>query len=298
DDHLAWLSQANHIFHRLQIKSNYKDYAIIDEVYFWIQILEPTQTPPNGYLYVCPFKDLQTGPMSFRWPKCPAYWSLDPSGAERLSRDEATYLGFPSIELETQVYPRFWDASVYAGLHKFHEGKGFDPDSQDVARHLGHPLFQLSCAKDEQFAHVDEVLNAETETEGTFTATAEGDDEDGSHPEDGEVSGVKTEREHSSMATNEVEDGDGSAMKDADGEIHEVEAESEGSSPATNEDADRNKHTPQDEYASLDLATNIESVPQLRAWKAVIFVKFALILALSFQSLYECGQAILSQRDI
>lgn len=28
DDHLAWLSQANHIFHRLQIKSNYKDYGV------------------------------------------------------------------------------------------------------------------------------------------------------------------------------------------------------------------------------------------------------------------------------
>ncbi|KAJ6556087.1 hypothetical protein B0H19DRAFT_1376970 [Mycena capillaripes] len=37
----------------------------------------------------------------------------------------------------------FLDA-VYAGLRKFHEGKRLDPESQDLARHLGYPVFQLS----------------------------------------------------------------------------------------------------------------------------------------------------------
>ncbi|KAJ7497807.1 hypothetical protein B0H11DRAFT_2384570, partial [Mycena galericulata] len=145
DGRIAWLSQANHIFHRLQIKLNYEDYAtvILREIYFHLHILEPTQTPPNGYLFVCPTKDLRTGPTSVQWPYCPAYWSLDPSGSECLSTDEATHLGFPSIDLETRVRTNSYGASVYAGLHKFHEGKGFDPDSQDVARHLEEPLFQI-----------------------------------------------------------------------------------------------------------------------------------------------------------
>ncbi|KAJ7917064.1 hypothetical protein B0H13DRAFT_1524924, partial [Mycena leptocephala] len=71
------------------------------------------------------------------------YWSLDPLGAERLSPGEATELGFPSIELDTAIFADSWDASVYAALRQFHRAKGFDPDSQDVARHLGYPLYQL-----------------------------------------------------------------------------------------------------------------------------------------------------------
>ncbi|KAJ7797141.1 hypothetical protein B0H14DRAFT_3494064 [Mycena olivaceomarginata] len=37
-----------------------------------------------------------------------------------------------------------WDGSVYAGLHQFHQRKRFDPGSQDLARHLGYPLFEVS----------------------------------------------------------------------------------------------------------------------------------------------------------
>jgi hypothetical protein len=88
-------------------------------------------------------KDVQISPQLFRWPKCPAYWSLDPLGDVRLTSEEADNLGFPSITLTTTIPGYFYDASVYAGLRRFHESKGFDPDSQDVARHLG--LHSLSC---------------------------------------------------------------------------------------------------------------------------------------------------------
>jgi hypothetical protein len=108
---------------------------------------------PFGYLFLCPAKDLQTGPSSFRWPDCAAYWSLDPAGVERLTTEEAISLGFPSIELKIIVWGRSWDASVYAGLRQFHQGKGFDPVSQDVARHLGDPLFQISAELNPPFAH-------------------------------------------------------------------------------------------------------------------------------------------------
>jgi hypothetical protein len=100
-----------------------------------------------GFLFLCPVTDFQTGPSSFRWPECPAYWSLDPSGVERLGMDEATALGFPSLRLTTEILGRFWDASVYAGLRQFHRAKGFDPESQDLARHLGYPLSSGSHGK-------------------------------------------------------------------------------------------------------------------------------------------------------
>jgi hypothetical protein len=52
-----------------------------------------------------------------------------------------------------EVWGKSWDASVYTGLRQFHQAKGFDPDSQDVARHLGQPLYQLLSETDGSFAH-------------------------------------------------------------------------------------------------------------------------------------------------
>jgi len=123
---------------------------------FVVIISAAPTAPPTGYLFLCPPMDLQTGPSSFRWPDYPAYWSLDPLGAEHLSMEDATQLGFPSIELITEVNGRCWDESVYTGLRQFHRAKGFDPDSQDVALHLGYPLYQLSNEMDIPFAHVDD----------------------------------------------------------------------------------------------------------------------------------------------
>ncbi|KAJ7214887.1 hypothetical protein GGX14DRAFT_329965, partial [Mycena pura] len=71
------------------------------------------------------------------------YWSRVPSGAERLNTEAAARLGFPAIQLSTYLYMVSWDDNIYAGLRKFHQAKGFDPDSQDIARHLGYPLYEL-----------------------------------------------------------------------------------------------------------------------------------------------------------
>ncbi|KAJ7021995.1 hypothetical protein C8F04DRAFT_912788, partial [Mycena alexandri] len=98
---------------------------------------------PPSYLFLCPRTDFQTGLLSFRWPDRPAYWSLDPSGADGLSTKEATQFGFPALQLTTQVWGRARDTSVYAGLRQFHQAKGFNPDSQDIARHLGQPLYTV-----------------------------------------------------------------------------------------------------------------------------------------------------------
>ncbi|KAJ7019864.1 hypothetical protein C8F04DRAFT_325120 [Mycena alexandri] len=163
DDNSIWLSQASHIFSRCQITSNLEDYALVDKITFKILFSNTGEHPAPGYLFLCPQRDFGVGSLAFRWPDCPAYWSLDPSGVERLSTTEAMSLGFPSIQLSTRLYGISWTTEVYAGLRQFHRAKGFNPDSQDVARHLGKPLFQLY--RDMQpFAHVDEW--SETEEDG------------------------------------------------------------------------------------------------------------------------------------
>ncbi|KAF7374291.1 hypothetical protein MSAN_00312300 [Mycena sanguinolenta] len=131
---VPWLAQANYILNRLKIVSNHEDYKYIEKVWFHLNIGRPTPNPPDGYLFICSPKDFETGPMSYQWPHRPAYWSLDSSGDNPLSHEDATSLGFPSIMLWTDVHVLSWDETVYAGLRKFDEGKGFNPESQDVAK--------------------------------------------------------------------------------------------------------------------------------------------------------------------
>ncbi|KAJ6462832.1 hypothetical protein C8R45DRAFT_523594 [Mycena sanguinolenta] len=147
-DWYTWLSQANHIFRHLHIMSNFEEYVFLHHIEFQLEILRTTGDPPEGFLFLCPGQDFQTAPSPFRCPACIAYWSLDPSGVDPLSPEDATQLGFPTFELTATAYGSYWDASVYEGLRQFHEAKGFDPYSQDVAHHLGHLLLQLSSERD------------------------------------------------------------------------------------------------------------------------------------------------------
>ncbi|KAF7334341.1 hypothetical protein MSAN_02379000 [Mycena sanguinolenta] len=142
----AWLAQANHIFGELQEPEHVKDYICVNDVRFVLRIADKRDIP-EGYLFVCPPEDFRTNTEPhanlYQWPACPAYWSLDPSGADRVSTEDARILGFPAIHIETRMLGSSWDCSVYEGLRRFHEGKGFDPESREVARQLEYPLFEV-----------------------------------------------------------------------------------------------------------------------------------------------------------
>ncbi|KAJ7775386.1 hypothetical protein B0H16DRAFT_43435 [Mycena metata] len=79
--------------------------------------------------------------------------------------EEAEHLGFPPLQFDTRVIGRYCDASVYAGLRQFHQAKGFDPNSQEVAIHLGQPLFRLSRDVSPPFAHVDDLFDERPDEE-------------------------------------------------------------------------------------------------------------------------------------
>ncbi|KAJ7489756.1 hypothetical protein B0H11DRAFT_1061411 [Mycena galericulata] len=76
--------------------------------------------------------------------------------------------GFPSLYFRTEICGYSWDASVYAGLRQF-QGKGFDPDSQDIALHLGQPLYQLSRGRDAPFAHIDNEYSCDENESSAIT---------------------------------------------------------------------------------------------------------------------------------
>ncbi|KAF7353263.1 hypothetical protein MSAN_01514200 [Mycena sanguinolenta] len=142
----AWLAQANHIFAELQELEHIEDYVCVGQVEFTLRIPYKRDIP-EGYLFVCPPEDFRTGTEPhanlYQWPACPVYWSLDPTGADRLRMEDAKNLGFPAIHIETILGGLSWDHSVYEGLRRFHEGKGYDPESREVARRLGYPLYEV-----------------------------------------------------------------------------------------------------------------------------------------------------------
>ncbi|KAF7353276.1 hypothetical protein MSAN_01515500 [Mycena sanguinolenta] len=142
----AWLAQANRIFAELEDKRRVENYVCVDYVHFSLRIAD-MGCIPEGYLFVCPAQHFRASiaPHAhlYQWPACPAYWSLDPSGAARLSTEDAGILGFPAIHTETVIGGDSWDGSVYQGLLRFHESKGFDPNSWEVAQQFGHPLFEV-----------------------------------------------------------------------------------------------------------------------------------------------------------
>ncbi|KAF7337285.1 hypothetical protein MSAN_02281000 [Mycena sanguinolenta] len=146
----AWLAQANHIFAELEEVIHAKDYVLVDRVQFSLRITDQHHIP-DGYLFVCPPQDFCTSTKPhanlYQWPACPAYWSLNPSGADRLSTEDARILRFPAIHMETVVQGWSWDHSIYEGLQRFHEGKGHDPESWEVAKQLGYPLYEVSSER-------------------------------------------------------------------------------------------------------------------------------------------------------
>ncbi|KAJ6462941.1 hypothetical protein C8R45DRAFT_1108008 [Mycena sanguinolenta] len=174
----AWLSQANYILRRLRIRSNFEDYGFLYLIHFKLDISETTRDPPAGFLFLCPGEHFRIGPSSFCWPACPAYWSLDPSGIDCLSPEDATRLGFPLLEFITTAEVWYWDSSVYEGLRQFHQAKGFDPYSQDVARHLGHPLWQLSSQRDASNGEDFDADIASDDYESKHPPTSACDDSD------------------------------------------------------------------------------------------------------------------------
>ncbi|KAF7364419.1 hypothetical protein MSAN_01102800 [Mycena sanguinolenta] len=161
-----WFTQANYIFSQLKIVSNHEDYKLVNRVIFALQIGEITQNPPDGYLFVCSPEDFEIGPTSVQWPDRPAYWSLNPSGSNPLSHEEASSLGFPSITPITEVFFSCWDETVYAGLRKFDECKGFDPESQDLAKELGCPLFEICVPGESRELDWTSDENNETQPSG------------------------------------------------------------------------------------------------------------------------------------
>ncbi|KAJ7627494.1 hypothetical protein FB45DRAFT_921495 [Roridomyces roridus] len=140
-----WIAQANHVFEQLRVTSGHNNYVFTYAVEFRSQnLLTSTSDPPHGYLFLCPLDHFQTGRNSFRLPDVFWFWSIDPTGQNFATEDQAVILGFPELRMQCPTYQGYcWDTRAYEGLAAFHAAKGFNPKSQDLAIHLGLPLYEL-----------------------------------------------------------------------------------------------------------------------------------------------------------
>ncbi|KAJ7036908.1 hypothetical protein C8F04DRAFT_1093813 [Mycena alexandri] len=153
----SWMAQARHIFNRPNMTSNFEDYVFVDTVDYLLKLSKRGEDLPQGYLFLCPLDDLQSDSLaSFRTPDCPAYWSLDPSGVERLSAEEEKNHEFPEFEFTMNLRGRSWDDRVYTGIRQFHEAKGFDPYGQEFGLEVENSLYQVSNDQETPFGHVEE----------------------------------------------------------------------------------------------------------------------------------------------
>ncbi|KAF7366988.1 hypothetical protein MSAN_00957600 [Mycena sanguinolenta] len=144
----TWLAQANRIFAELEEEAHLADYVCVDRVQFILRCSpNKRHIDAEGYLFVCPPRDFHSDNKAranlYQWPHCPAYWSLDASGADRLTTEDARIFGFPAIHTETMIVGRSWDRNVYRGLRRFHQGKGFNPDGAEVLRQLGYTRYEV-----------------------------------------------------------------------------------------------------------------------------------------------------------
>ncbi|KAF7353371.1 hypothetical protein MSAN_01525700 [Mycena sanguinolenta] len=138
----CWLSQSNSILRRMDFMCNCSDIILVSSIHYELEIT--TDACMEGYIFLCPFEHLRTKQSAqFQQPQVPAYWSTDPSGHESNTLDLVTSPGCLSMNFRMEVWGWSWDESVYAGLWKFHKGKGFDPSSRDISVFLKLPLYHL-----------------------------------------------------------------------------------------------------------------------------------------------------------
>ncbi|KAJ7806613.1 hypothetical protein B0H14DRAFT_2875416, partial [Mycena olivaceomarginata] len=280
----GWLAQANHIFNSLDITSNFEKYVFVSGIGYRLQLLDPIENLPPGYLFLCPLAKLETEvPACFAIPDCPAYWSLDPSGAERLNVEEAKNHGFTDIKLRMHHWRTTWDSSVYAGIRQFHQAKGFYPHGQEVAIALEVPLLQVSCEQNDLFANLHE--NDIDKDYSYSDGVSANEDFSGSGGEQHEsTSAVLEDDQDAEIFGNAMEED--SAVED----IQDLEIDLEFSTAMEQDESPKHEDVhPLNEvsgvchYGSLDEA---EMFVPSRSWNLVMSVQLALFLILNAFSLY------------
>ncbi|KAK7001948.1 hypothetical protein R3P38DRAFT_3367905 [Favolaschia claudopus] len=145
----AWFAQANYIFGRLDL--NCSSCSYIDSICVDCTLTSYIQprSPEKIFLFLPPYNTFLSADLTrYGFPREGSYWSFDPCGNDRLSANEALNLGLPQARIDISVTHYFVDDAFLKDVHAFHARKGFDPDRQEIAEHLGLALYCFADSED------------------------------------------------------------------------------------------------------------------------------------------------------
>ncbi|KAJ7788643.1 hypothetical protein B0H14DRAFT_2628033 [Mycena olivaceomarginata] len=163
----AWLTQANYLFQQLNaIPAYHEDFskcvtgssthprklmarstALVTNVSYRLSTLDNVENLPAGYLFICPLEDIQCGIAD----QPVYYWSLDSSGAEPLTEEEAEQLGFPFFQLEMGGYSEYTNTSTESDEEESDENVGDEVENWDTTSVAGED------AEPPRFSRVDKA---------------------------------------------------------------------------------------------------------------------------------------------
>ncbi|KAL0577379.1 hypothetical protein V5O48_004596 [Marasmius crinis-equi] len=70
------------------------------------------------------------------------FWSFNPDGQNPITTDLCHHLGLP-ISLELKCYEYYWRTEIYKTLRTYQIGRGFDPNTNEFARHNQYCIYKI-----------------------------------------------------------------------------------------------------------------------------------------------------------
>ncbi|KAK7063383.1 hypothetical protein R3P38DRAFT_2756321 [Favolaschia claudopus] len=133
----AYLTQASYVLSCVDNDRDPRTYSFVASVEAHIKCTYIARHSPEAYLFLPPQSAFLTSDRTrIQHPSSTPFWSRNPGGRERLSHEEAVALGLPTIEFEITVTHALLCDGVHEALRAFYTGKGFDPDSTQIAKQL------------------------------------------------------------------------------------------------------------------------------------------------------------------
>ncbi|KAK1227725.1 hypothetical protein PQX77_009276 [Marasmius sp. AFHP31] len=158
----AWLCQAIHVFHVLDIpREEWESFTLLPYYgLIWFSLTPSVRGQsrqdcdyrfdPPYYLFILPPPQLpDKAPDVASWIQAPAessyYWSADPDGKSRMSKAHYMALGLPCFDksISRSIGPRVWKAEIYDLVRQWQEAKGYDPTTTDFVRSMGYPIVEI-----------------------------------------------------------------------------------------------------------------------------------------------------------
>ncbi|KAF8174607.1 hypothetical protein K438DRAFT_1848563 [Mycena galopus ATCC 62051] len=148
----CWLTRAHYLMPQaLSVQS-----LLIDRVDFSVTVWHPAEAfalrgtfmadAPMDDLYLFLFSpriQIIDGCPTVGIPATAYYWSFTPDGSEPLSGEILEDISAPQVLLQAGLVGRSWTERDYQLVRELCLEKGFNPESPDLANHLGYPLAKM-----------------------------------------------------------------------------------------------------------------------------------------------------------